>query len=85
MLRLLQKRKIYNHIILKHLKLRAFSDSDKDTMYERQQGICPMCGGHFERNEMHGDHIVTWSKGGKTTLDNGQMLCKDCNLKKGNI
>ena len=33
--------------------------------------------------EMHADHITPWSKGGKTTPDNCQMLCRDCNLKKG--
>lgn len=27
--------------------------------------------------------ITPWSKGGKTTPDNCQMLCRDCNLKKG--
>ena len=34
-------------------------------------------------NQMHADHITPWSKGGKTTPDNCQMLCRDCNLKKG--
>ena len=29
------------------------------------------------------DHIMPWSKGGKTVPDNCQMLCRDCNLKKG--
>lgn len=38
---------------------------------------------HFEYEEMHADHIVPWSKGGKTVPDNCQMLCRDCNLKKG--
>ena len=32
--------------------------------------------------EMEGDHIKPWSKGGHTTPDNCQMLCKDCNGKK---
>lgn len=32
---------------------------------------------------MHADHIQPWSKGGHTTPDNCQMLCRDCNLKKG--
>lgn len=82
------KKGIYEYVFdgdQKHLNLRAFSDSEKDTMYERQGGICPMCGNHFDRDQMHGDHKIPWSKGGKTTLENGQMLCRDCNLKKGNI
>ena len=80
------KKGIYTYVFDKkesNLNLRAFTDSEKDTMYERQLGICPMCGGHYDRDQMHGDHIVPWSKGGKTTLENGQMLCRDCNLLKG--
>ena len=30
------------------------------------------------------DHIVPWSKGGKTIIDNCQMLCVEDNLKKSN-
>ena len=41
------------------------------------------CGQTFEFDEMHADHIVPWSKGGKAVPDNCQMLCRDCNLKKG--
>ena len=32
--------------------------------------------------EMEGDHIKPWSKGGHTIPDNCQMLCKNCNQKK---
>ncbi|MFR5479773.1 HNH endonuclease [Catenibacterium sp.] len=27
--------------------------------------------------------VLPWSKGGKTVIENCQMLCRDCNLKKG--
>lgn len=67
----------------KHLNLRQFSDSEKRTMYERQNGVCAFCDDHFEFSEMQGDHVVPWSKGGKTTLENGQMLCAQCNGSKG--
>lgn len=65
------------------LSIRAFTNRDKRTAYERQKGICPICGKHFEIEKMHADHITPWSKGGHTTPDNCQMLCRDCNLKKG--
>ena len=55
----------------------------KREAYERQQGICPHCGNHFELEEMEGDHITPWAEGGVTTAENCQMLCKDCNRKKG--
>lgn len=31
---------------------------------------------------MHADHIKPWAKGGPTTAENCQMLCRDCNLRK---
>ncbi len=64
------------------LNLRAFEKKDKQAAYSRQNGICPVCGQHFEYDEMEGDHILPWSKGGKTTGENCQMLCKPCNGKK---
>lgn len=33
--------------------------------------------------ELHADHILARANGGKTTLENLQTLCKDCNLGKG--
>lgn len=66
------------------LNLRAFDNRDKMAAYSKQNGICLGCGQHFEYEEMEGDHIKPWSKGGHTTPDNCQMLCKDCNGKKTN-
>lgn len=65
------------------LNLRAFSDSDKRTAYERQQGICAHCGEHFAYDQMEADHITPWHAGGRTTPDNCQMLCRHCNRIKG--
>lgn len=74
----------------KVLSIRAFTDNEKNIMYERQHGICPMCKAegndvHWELSEMHADHKIPWSKGGHTTLENGQMLCRDHNLQKTDI
>ena len=69
----------------KVLNIRAFTTNQKREAYERQKGICPICGEHFDFDEMEGDHIVPWSKGGKTISDNCQMLCRNCNRKKQNI
>ncbi|MBR1374771.1 MAG: HNH endonuclease [Cardiobacteriaceae bacterium] len=43
-----------------------------------QRGVTP------PSNETHVDHVVPKSKGGSGTPDNGQILCRGCNLKKGN-
>lgn len=64
------------------LNLRAFEKRDKMAAYSRQNGIYPVCGEHFEYEEMEGDHIKPWSKGGQTIPENCQMLCKSCNSRK---
>lgn len=64
------------------LNLRAFDKKVKMAAYSKQNGICPVCKEHFKFEEMEGDHIKPWSKGGETTPDNCQMLCKPCNGKK---
>lgn len=33
---------------------------------------------------LHIDHIIPFSKGGKTTLENLRTFCEKCNLGKGN-
>ena len=44
---------------------------------QHQKGVTP------PGNEAHVDHVVPKSKGGSGTPDNGQVLCRDCNLEKG--
>lgn len=82
------KKGIYSYLITgleKHLNIRSFTDNQKREAYERQRGICPNCGNHFEIENMHGDHITPWHLGGKTTSENCQMLCEDCNRRKSGI
>ena len=45
---------------------------------------CPEHGRELEFYEMEADHIVPWSKGGKTVKENCQMLCRHCNRTKSN-
>lgn len=81
-----RKAGIYEYLLTgseRCLSIRAFDKRDARTAYERQQGICPYCNQHFEFSEMHADHIKPWNKGGTTTANNCQMLCRDCNLSKG--
>lgn len=80
-----KKKGIYEYLLTKnekHLSIRSFTDSNKRTLYEHQKGICPACKEHFEIEQMEADHITPWSQGGKTELDNGQMLCRECNRRK---
>ena len=80
-----RKQGIYEYVLdgeEKHLSIRKFPDRDKRSAYERQKGICPVCGKHFEINEMDADHIIAWSRGGHTLPENCRMLCRACNRKK---
>ena len=77
---------IYEYLIdgeEKHLSLRKFTDKIKRAVYERQEGICKICGKHCDIKEMEADHITPWSEGGRTIESNCQLLCKSCNRKKG--
>lgn len=65
------------------LNLRRFDEADKRTVYERQDHKCAICGEEFPYEDMDGDHITPWWQGGRTKLENLQMLCHMCNLKKG--
>ena len=44
---------------------------------------CAICGKKLaSKSECHFDHIIPYSKGGKSILDNCQILCTQCNLSK---
>lgn len=79
------KRGIYAYLLTgndKTLNLRVFDEKTKQAVYARQNGICPVCTKHFEFHEMEADHIVPWHRGGKTTVENCQMLCMPDNRTK---
>lgn len=62
---------------------RNFSYDQRLIIWRRDNEICQGCGKQITFEEMHADHVIPHSKGGKTTVENGQSLCIDCNLKKG--
>ena len=66
-----------------YLDLRAFPEDIKLAAWERQNHICPLCGREFDYEFMEGDHITPWREGGRTVVENCQMLCRECNRRKG--
>jgi 5-methylcytosine-specific restriction endonuclease McrA len=84
----------------KLLEVRIFDEVTKKSVYAQQttkaekEGVsnCPLCAiGHdsnktkiWKLSEMDADHVSAWSKGGSTSVDNCQMLCKTHNRAKGN-
>jgi hypothetical protein len=85
-----KKSGIYEYVLdrqERHLNIRAFTDNMRREAYERQNGICPRCEGEnttkrWELSEMEADHITPWHEGGKTSAENCQMLCRECNRRK---
>lgn len=54
----------------------------------RDHFTCRYCGASPQKDPevtLHIDHIIPWSKGGKTVLDNLQTLCSKCNLGKSDL
>ena len=82
------------------LDVRLFETATKKQAYKRQTGAaeaagvsnCPLCavGGNanatriYKQNEMEADHVAAWKTGGRTSLDNCEMLCITHNRAKGN-
>lgn len=82
------------------LNVRVFDEPVKRQVYNTQtkaaqlagKSNCPLCAvGHaasddkiWKLAEMEADHVSAWSKGGATSADNCQMLCKTHNRAKGN-
>ena len=65
---------------------RLFSYEQRLAIYRRDEGLCKVaikCQGQMcEWDNWAADHIKPWSKGGKTTVENGQVACTPCNSAK---
>ena len=84
----------------KLLEVRVFDEPAKKATHAQQtkaaeakrESNCPLCALGNDANksklwkldEMDADHVTAWSKGGATSPDNCQMLCKTHNRAKGN-
>jgi len=71
---------------------RNFTYSERVAIYRKNRGLCQAClaEGLSEDdavvpwNEFDADHLIPYSKGGKTTIENGQVLCSRHNRALGN-
>lgn len=66
---------------------RSFTHLQKLAVFRRDNQVCQVklkCEGiRVEWDNWHCDHKTAWSKGGATTVANGQVACPACNLAKG--
>lgn len=59
------------------------SNKMRFAIYARDGYKCRKCGVSDKYAQLEIDHIFPIAKGGKTTYENLQTLCHDCNVKKG--
>lgn len=57
---------------------------DRDVVYQRDGGLCGICGGEVARADQSIDHIVPLSKGGPHTYANLRLAHVNCNKRRGN-
>jgi hypothetical protein len=66
---------------------RGFTHVQKLAIFRRDKGTCQVrlkCKGlKITWDDWHADHKIPWSKGGKTTVKNGQVSCTARNFAKG--
>lgn len=66
---------------------RDFTHLQKLAIFRRDKETCQLrlkCdGARIQWDNWHCDHKQAWSKGGATTVVNGQVACPACNLAKG--
>jgi len=67
----------------KYNRLRGFSSEQRAWIYERDKGICQICLKPVGKHDYHADHVKPYSKGGLTTIANGQCTHSFCNMSKG--
>ena len=62
-----------------------FSPRDREAIFERDGRRCVVCGrGEADGLTIAADHIKPKDRGGTNTIENGQTLCYEHNLRKSN-
>jgi superfamily II DNA or RNA helicase len=62
---------------------RYFTPAEVTAAWLLQDRKCRECRRDVPRDLVEGDHIIAWSAGGPTTMENLQVLCIACNRRKG--
>lgn len=60
-------------------KSRVITRGIKDRLEERYRRKCANCGSYYALEQ---DHITPFGKGGETSVENLQTLCRNCNQRK---
>jgi hypothetical protein len=82
-------RKIESDVVTEIDPERLFARQQRYQMWERQEGKCPRTGKIIPEDEINNhdlwaaDHVIPYSLGGETTIENGELVCREYNQKKG--
>lgn len=77
-----------NSLNYQHKTSRTINLRLRFLVLQRDNFCCCKCGASPAKDqavELQVDHIIPWSKGGETVIDNLQTLCSKCNLGKSNL
>lgn len=72
----------------KHRTTRNINTRLRFKVLARDNFKCCACGASPAKDpsvELHVDHIIPWSRGGETEIENLQTLCSKCNLGKSDL
>ena len=65
---------------------RLFTLKQKKAKLLEQGGLCTACGEKILKHQVaDGDHVVAWSEGGATTMENLQILHRHCHQQKTGV
>ena len=78
-------------------KHRAFADArrlgfaafveevDPQVVFERDEGVCGICGGVVERDRFDVDHVIPLALGGEHSYENARLAHVSCNRRRGRL
>ena len=66
---------------------RGFTSQQRLAVFRRDGGVCQLqilCdGAELRWDDWHCDHLVPWTAGGASSVENARAACSPCNLSKG--
>lgn len=75
--------KSMDHTFKHRPKTRTVSTARRREIYERDNGMCYLCGISLNLKDIHLDHLIPSSRGGDSSPENLAVACAFCNQSRG--